>query len=213
MYRWSHPEQVPLPSATASSMTGVLAKSGHPPQRTWGALSFKNRRRAMPSKPNPSRAAVRSTTSSRRRPAAEISRPRGRPGPARFEVVAFESLRQETAKLRLIDLALPRRWRKSPCASASVGSDGGGVDGGMRGANESSKTQSPGAGRPSIPFDKRQLSLSWSTAPSKTGGNAPHMMSSMHEALFQYTMHTNRALRTSTISWSIRVRLMGAWVC
>jgi hypothetical protein len=60
----------------------------------------------MPSKPKPARAAVRSTIDSRRRPAAESSCPRARPGPGRCETVAFESLVQEPAKLWMPDPTL-----------------------------------------------------------------------------------------------------------
>jgi hypothetical protein len=63
----------------------------------------------MPSKPKPARAAVRSTTDSRRRPAAESNCPSGRPGPGRFDAVSFESLPQDPAKLKGMDPTRARR--------------------------------------------------------------------------------------------------------
>jgi hypothetical protein len=142
MYFWSHPAQRPLPSSIARSTTGVFANSGQARQREWGARSFMRRRRAMPSKPQPARAAARSMTTSRPRPAAEISCPSGRPGPARPDIVAFESLAAEAARLKRKDptLRCNRMCREDAFSLASVASEGGRAGDGMGCEGQGSRT-------------------------------------------------------------------------
>jgi hypothetical protein len=96
----------------------------------------------MPSQLSPAREAARSTTTSSLRPAEERSCPSTRPGPARFDIVAFESLAIETTTFCVSDpiLLWTLMWREGVELSASVASDGGRVRGGMRGDSEAGRT-------------------------------------------------------------------------
>jgi hypothetical protein len=131
MYFRLHPAQRPLPSSIARSTTGVSANSGHARQRECGARSFMSRRRAMPSKPQPARAAARSMTVSRPRPAAESSCPSGRPGPARPDMVAFESLAQEPRTSTIKDPSRRRIRSEDPELAVSVAVEGARLGDGM----------------------------------------------------------------------------------
>jgi hypothetical protein len=144
MYFWSHPAQRPLPSSIASSTTGVFANPGHARQRECGARSFKSRRRAMPSKPQPARAAARSMTVSRPRPAAESSCPSGRPGPARPDMVAFDSLAQEPRTSTMKEPSRRRMWSEDPGLPVFLVVEGARLGDGMTCESGGSRTQSSG---------------------------------------------------------------------
>jgi hypothetical protein len=171
MYLRLHPAQRPLPSSIASSTTGVFANSGHARQRECGACSFMRRRREMPSKPQPARAAARSMTVSRPRPAAESSCPSGRPGPARPDIVAFESLAQEPRTSTMKDPSLRRMRSEDPGSPVSATVEGARLCDGMTDESGCSRTQSPGAIR--LESTCRCHEAQQSTAYSKTGSNAP----------------------------------------